>query len=118
MCSIVYQPCDIESFRIGPSTDSGVLSSLNEQFQSSNGVQTLNDATSNGNGNGMQQMNPVQMQVLDDDAVNTQAGITTTIFPTSNTAQQAMSVTTTPATTMTTPLATSVAENTSIPILY
>ncbi|XP_065355388.1 uncharacterized protein LOC135949868 [Calliphora vicina] len=118
MCSIVYQPCDEESFRIGPSSTQGIFGSLNDQFLATNGVQSLadNPDTSMNGGSGMPQMNPPQMQVLADDATNAQAAITTTTtFITSSTAQQDVSLTTTPVSTMTTPVvASSVSESTTI----
>ncbi|KAI8121916.1 hypothetical protein CVS40_7126 [Lucilia cuprina] len=91
MCSIVYQPCDEQSFRIGPSTSQAMFSSLNDASVGAGGTQTLADNGANINGgNGMP---PLQMQVLSDDATNAQAGVTmTTTFATSNTAQEAVSL--------------------------
>ncbi|XP_046803672.1 uncharacterized protein LOC111677665 [Lucilia cuprina] len=116
MCSIVYQPCDEQSFRIGPSTSQAMFSSLNDASVEAGGTQTLADNGANINGgNGMP---PLQMQVLSDDATNAQAGVTmTTTFATSNTAQEAASLMTTTQSTINTASSTvssSVPGNTTV----
>lgn len=124
MCSILYQPCDEESFRIGPSSNSGSFSGSGNQFPGSNGIQSLSENGGTINvGNAMQQMNPAQTQVLEDDTANGQTVITTTIMtPTSSTMVQqpvttpASSISTTPMLSTiitTTPITSNVSENAS-----
>ncbi|KAM7354515.1 uncharacterized protein ACRADG_006165 [Cochliomyia hominivorax] len=111
MCSIVYQPCDQESFRIGPSLSNSINGATNiNQFGMEQQIQ--NDGTNSDNNNGM---NP-QMQVLADDTSNDQIGITTTTTGSMTSQQQAVSTTaiTTPTSTVTTTAASTVSESTTV----
>lgn len=122
MCSILYQPCDEQSFRIGPGAESVTLNMVNDQFQDNNGLQGVvvneNEGIMNG-ANGGLQMNPIQMQVLADDSGNSQPGnvtttvtttTTTTMLPISSSTQQTMPTTPVSTTTLS---SSSVAESTS-----
>lgn len=125
MCSIMYQPCDEESFRIGPSFSQGVFSGTNNQFGGDNGINNmpLDDDTGN---TGVLQMNQQQtnqqqmnqqqlnqqMPTLQDDPTNNQMGMTSTTSP--NMQQQQDVSTTTIAAETTSSTTSSAIESTSI----
>ncbi|TMW54814.1 hypothetical protein DOY81_000047 [Sarcophaga bullata] len=109
MCSIVYQPCDEQSFRIGPSSLSGSSSNSNGQFTTNSGVSQENY------GNGTPQVDNQQMQILADDSGNIQTilpNMTTSSVPAvvSSLTPEPVGVTTTPITSsVTTTLVSTVA---------
>lgn len=83
MCSIVYQPCDEQSFRIGPSSLSGSSGNLNGQFTTNTGS--------------LPSVDNEQMQVLADDSGDTETSslnMTATQVPT--TVSTSFPTTTTP----------------------
>ncbi|XP_061397620.1 uncharacterized protein LOC133333321 [Musca vetustissima] len=93
MCSIVYQPCDDQSFRIGPRTSMRLSTATQSGGVSNNGMGTGGGAAMPPNIMNMPSMGSMpimnQMLMLSDDAMDT------------------MTMTTTPMTTATTPVSTS-----------
>lgn len=110
MCSIVYQPCDEQSFRIGPSSVSGSFSNYNGQFTTNSGV------SQEDYGNGMPEVDNQQMQILADDSANNQTILLnmTASSAVSSITPEPVRVTTTPTTSsVTTTLVTTTVLSTS-----